>query len=200
MKLSSQISAFLLAVMVFPAGRALAGDRVCMEAESASEVEAPMALIDVSVSVKLRGDTPLKPQGDGAKPVEGASGRKYLEVAQGKGNPPKVVSGEALYVFSVDSKGQYYLWCRVWWPDECGNSFNISVDDSKSFTFGQDGTFKRWHWVKAPLRLKQLKLTKGKHSLRVKNREDGAKIDQVLLTSDRKYVPVGIEDVTSLKK
>ncbi len=72
----------------------------------------------------------------------------------------------------------------------------MSVDGNRSFSFGQDGTFKCWHWVKGPRRLKQLELKKGVHTLKLMNREDGVRVDQILLTTDRRYVPVGTEQAT----
>jgi len=42
----------------------------------------------------------------------------------------------------------------------------------------------------------KLKLTAGEHTLRIQNREDGIKVDQLLLCDDPGYVPVGVEETT----
>ena len=85
---------------------------------------------------------------------------------------------------------------RVWWEGECSNSFTMSLDDGLPFVFGEDATYNSWHWVKAPSRLKQLTLSKGKHKLTIKNREDGVRLDQVLFVMDKNHVPVDVEPVT----
>lgn len=160
------------------------GASVCLEAEAATELKAPMHVVNL-------GKEPVP-----AKAVKGASGNQYLEIPEGAGKPPEV-GGEASLSFEAPEAGTYVLWCRVWWPDGCGNSLGLSMDGGPAFTFGQDATYGKWHWWKAPARLKQLELTKGPHMLKISNREDGAILDQLLLTTDTHYVPVDIEAVTS---
>ncbi|MCF7855719.1 MAG: hypothetical protein K9N51_13040 [Candidatus Pacebacteria bacterium] len=157
-----------------------AASRVCFEGEDAETIEPPVRVVS------------------GAEAVEGASNRTYLEVPPGAGKPPQV-EGRAVYTFAVPEDGRYKLWCRVYWPDGCGNSFGMRIDDNPEFTFGQDGTYNTWHWVEAPPRLEQLELRKGTHTLTVMNREDGPRLDQVLFTTNRRYVPVAIESVTDRK-
>ncbi len=167
----------LIGLSAWPAG---AANMVCIEAEHPVEITRPMQIVDATAQPET---------------LKNASGGKYLEVPDGAGKPPEV-GGSAVYSFTIDSPGTYYLWGRVWWPDGCGNSFSMSLNDAKEFAFGQDGTEKRWHWVAAPPRLKQLELDKGTHKLVISNREDGAKIDQILLVKNRRYVPVDIEKAT----
>ncbi|MFO7870588.1 MAG: hypothetical protein R6V03_04055 [Kiritimatiellia bacterium] len=165
---------------------ALAGN-ICFEAESARKIAPPMEV------VRKAEDGP-----DAAKnpALKGASASCYIRIPEGAGNPPKVKKGEAVYSFEVSRPGVYFLWCRVWWPDECANSFTISVDGNPAFSFGGDATYKRWHWVSAPPTVKRVQLEAGKHVLRIKNREDGAAIDQILLAEAGRYVPVGREHET----
>ena len=158
-------------------------DRVCFEAESAAAVTPPMAVVTGAVAAAA-------PAG------KGASAGGYVEIAQGKGNPPEVDAGEAVYAFEAPAAGDYVLWCRVWWDNECGNSLTMVLDGGAPFSFGQDSTYECWHWAKSPPRLTQLTLQAGKHELRVKNREDGIKLDQVLLARNKRYVPVDVEKVT----
>ena len=175
-----------LAIWGLTAFTAQAIDKVCLEAETATELTAPMRVVDAE-------NPPAQAK---AKPVAGASGNKYIEIPEGAGKPPDVL-GDATFTFTIKKEGTYYLWARVYWPDGCGNSFGMSIDGAKAFTFGQDGTEKRWHWVQAPKRLKQLELEAGKHTLQVSNREDGAIVDQILLVNHKRYVPVAIEDPTT---
>ena len=179
------LAALLTSFPVLPA--AWAGDTICFDAVTAGKIEAPMEIVAASnAPVEFRD-----------KIIKGVSGGTYLEIAQGKGNPPKMTAGMASYTIQIDEEGDYVLWCRTWWLDECSNSFFINVDDANPFVFGEDSTLKTWHWVKAPSRLKQLTLAKGKHTLTIRNREDGVCLNQILLTHDKSYVPVDVEKVTT---
>ncbi len=164
-----------------------AGQTLCFDAVTAGKLEAPMEIESASnAPVELR-----------AFLAKGVPDGTYLTLAQGKGYPPAMTAGMAAFTFTIANAGDYYLWCRTWWLDECSNSFWINIDDAKPFIFGEDSTFKTWHWVRAPLRLKQLTLAQGTHTLTFRNREDGVYLNQILLTPDKKYVPVDLETVTS---
>ncbi len=152
------------------------GQSICVEAESAASVTAPM---------RVSADP-----ADAA--VKAASGGRCLDVPQGVGKPPEV-DGEAVLKLAVPDPGEYVLWARVWWLDSCGNSLTLVLDGGKPFAFGQDATYKSWHWVKGM----KVTLAAGAHELRIQNREDGVKADQVLLTRDMDYVPVGAEDAAA---
>jgi len=181
---------------------------ICVEAESADTVNAPMRIVDFKEAET----------NDAVAAVKGASKDKYLEIPRKRptkpaaepteakadaptGNtptaPPKgdcltsPKKGSASITIHIPEDGRYYLWGRAWWMDECRNSITIVVDKKPGFTFGDDRTFKCWHWVKA---LNRLKLSKGKHTFQLKQREPGVKIDQLLLADDRRYIPVGIEN------
>ena len=151
-----------------------AGVKICIEAESAPASELPMAVASNGVA--------------------GASGT-YLEIPEGAGNPPKLDAGKAAFTVDVPEDGLFTLWCRVWWEGECSNSFTVMADDQPGFLFGEDATYKVWHWVKYPVSrtVAPIKLDKGKHTLTFRNREDGVRLDQVLLSSDKRFVPVDIE-------
>jgi len=172
-------------------GTGLRGEtvRICLDATAPDQMEPPMTVGWVSNA----------PPAVRANLGRDLSTGRFLEIPQGAGNPPKVEGGAAVYTFEVPVSGEYFLWCRVWWSDECGNSFWISLNDAKPFVFGENATFKVWHWLKAPARLKQLQLEKGPQKLVIRNREDGAALSQILLTTDRNYVPVGEEPVTKDK-
>ena len=66
------------------------------------------------------------------------------------------------------------------------------VDETPSTVIGEDGTYGSWHWVKGA----RITLTAGQHVIRFQNREDGAKLDQFLLTNNSRYVPVRAETRT----
>lgn len=151
-----------------------AGVKICLEAETATSRELPM-------SVMTNG-------------IPGASGA-YLEIPEGAGNPPKLMAGKACFEIEVPEDGLFTLWCRVWWEGECSNSFTVQVDDQPGFLFGEDATYKTWHWVKYPVSrtVPPIRLAKGKHVVTFHNREDGVRLDQVLFSADKRFVPVDIE-------
>jgi len=99
-------------------------------------------------------------------------------------------TGNCVYKINVPSAGTYQLWARTNWYDGCGNSFFIIVDSNPS-SYITDGTYGRWHWVKGA----QYTLSAGQHTIRFQNREDGARLDQFLLTNGRS-VPVNAETRT----
>ena len=145
--------------------------RIVINAASAKKIAAPMRW------------------GKDAAAVKG----KFLEIPDSGKTGAKVKEGQGHAIFEFEAKedGKYYVHMRVWWTDACGNSIHVAVDDKKPIRI-QDSTYKHWHWVKA--KRKVIKLTKGKHALKVSNREDGARFDQVLLINDKEYVPQGIEE------
>lgn len=160
------------------------GATVVLEAEASSETEAPV----------VRVDTATPPAG--ATAVPGASGDAYLAIPQGAGNPPAVTTGKASYSFTLPEQGNCTLWVRAYWDDSCGNSISVQVNETAAFMI-EDSTYKTWHWVRSPPRLPQLTLPAGPVKLTIQNREDGVRIDQFLLTTDRRYVPVDIETPTA---
>ena len=116
---------------------------------------------------------------------------KCLEIPDSGAGGKKIPTGvgHAEFEFNVDKSDTYVLYIRAWWPDGCGNSVLVSIDGKKAKPI-EDSTNKIWHWVK--LRLKKYKLDKGKHTVVVTNREDGARFDQIVLTTEAASQPVGI--------
>ncbi len=153
---------------------------VLVAAESATETEAPMALVTNAVAASDIGHT--------------ASGGAWLAIPEKAGNPPKLEKGFAKYEIDIPSDGGWYLWARVLWDGECSNSFTVQIDDGAPFLFGEDMTFNVWHWVRYPVSrmAKPMALSKGRHTIVFRNREDGVALDQFLLTTEKRYVPVGI--------
>ena len=173
----------LFAIALPIAAVAAPASRVCIEAETATAIEEPCFKVSPDAIPA------------GTEFVKGASGDSYLEIPEGRGNPPKVEAGKATVTVEIPKDGAYILWARVWWEGECSNSFRVKIDDAAPFLFGEDGTFKSWHWVKFPVArtAKPIQLAKGPHTIAFMNNEDGVRIDQVALCSDKRWVPVDIE-------
>jgi len=156
---------------------------IVLEAESATELEKPMVLV--------REASPP----EGVTPVPGASAKAYLAIPQGAGNPPEVDAGKAVFEFDAPKAGLYILWIRAYWDDSCGNSVGVVINGGAPFMI-EDTTYLTWHWVRSPPRLRQLALPAGRVRLELLNREDGIRIDQILLTTNKRYIPVDIETAT----
>ena len=127
-----------------------------------------------------------------------ASGGYYIWIPlhrpHGEDESGPADSGNALFLVYFPTDARYTLWGRCHWHDGCGNSFFVYMDrDTTPAVFGDtDGTYQVWHWVKG----KSYDMTAGWHYIRWQYREDGAKLDQFLFTTDSRYVPVRAEKET----
>ena len=179
------IPAICLAATLFAAPRYLT---LCWEAEDAQNVSGK-----AWKSQKFTDD-----------PSGKVSGKRVLSVPHytpGE-HPPK---DEVIYKVKVPQDGIYYLWARTYWVNGCGNSFFMQIEgyDSGDWIIGGDGTYNSMHWVclndggnnsgnPRPLQLK-----KGTVTFTVGAKESATKIDQFLLTTDRKLTPANIYKPTA---
>jgi len=128
-------------------------------------------------------------------PSKGCDGNVHHHIA--KEGTPERTTGSAQVEFEVETGGDYLLWIRKWTCCSCGDSFSVKIDDRKPFTFGNQGTTHRhWSWLahQGGDGKVRLKLTKGKHTLKIINRgESGFRIDQIIFWADHKRVPQGQE-------
>lgn len=164
---------------LFGAAMSYAGN-VVVEAEAAVATEQPVAVV---TNAAASGDVEHL-----------ASGKAFLVIPEGAGNPPKLNKGFAKYEIEIPATGEYRLWARVKWEGECSNSFTVEIDGNPAFIL-EDMTFGKWHWVKYPVSklAKLIDLEKGPHTVVFKNREDGVALDQILFAPDKRFVPVGIQ-------
>lgn len=90
------------------------------------------------------------------------------------------------YDLDVTNGGKFYIWLLSYGPDDSADSFSVQIDSGKTTvaSLPRDG----WGWKRTS---GTFVLSNGAHSLLIKNREDGASVDQILLTSDTRYKPVG---------
>ncbi len=183
MKLTVLASLSLVWTLLAASGSA----QIVLEAETAIATEAPLVVVSAD-------RVP-----NGSVFVPGASGGSYLEIPEKAGNPPKLDKGFARFEFDLAADGEYILWGRVWWEGECSNSFLVQIDDGAPFLFGENATYRTWHWVKYPVArmTPPIKLKQGRHVLLFKNREDGVRLDQIVLSPNKRFVPVDIEQATA---
>jgi len=116
----------------------------------------------------------------------------YIYAPNGTCNQDSSSSVMATYQVKVLKEGIYVLWGRVQAPDYAGDSFFVQIDDGFNYLW-EIKVGKSWHWDAANDRNGSdpvtFALDKGKHTIKVKVREDGAKIDKILLTNDLDFVP-----------
>ncbi|MFW5915629.1 MAG: hypothetical protein ACOCTQ_04060 [Planctomycetota bacterium] len=135
---------------------------------------------------------------EGAAESEDGQEIVYLGVPAGTcGEEDDPTEHQAVLDVEVEESGTYYPWARVWWADSCGNSIEIRVEDDgeevDSFRI-TDGSYEWWHWL--PMAGSGgLQLDAGAYTLRVVNREDGARLHRILLVNEdyESYTPTGPE-------
>jgi len=161
--------------------------RILLNPTNAAKVEAPMVLTaDKKAS---GGKCLLVPDGPGDKEINPGWDPTKEKEPTGK--------GFAVFKFNVPKDGKYYLWARANWHSGCANSVWVRFDGGTPHKLGDDGTYRRWHWVMfISRRHPTFRLKKGEHTLMIVNREDGTRIDQIILTpkGPKDYIPVGVEE------
>jgi hypothetical protein len=123
-----------------------------------------------------------------------ASSGGFIWVQDGWGNlwNPNVERCYAEYSFEVPADGEYIIWGRIKGTKAGDDSFYVSVDNGDWAVW--DTSFsKSWVWDKVSNRKVAdpviYYLKAGEHILIIKEREDGTKIDQIVITNDMEYVP-----------
>jgi hypothetical protein len=96
----------------------------------------------------------------------------------------------------VPAAGAYYLWARILTPTPSDDSFFFRIRQGPKEllprTDWQPGTHKNWEWAPVELgaaKQRALMLPAGMVVLEVICREDGSKMDQLLLTPDAHWKP-----------
>jgi len=123
-----------------------------------------------------------------------AAGDKYIMVPDGNGShySSPMPEGRATYTFDVPAEGVYQLWGRIN-AQSNGNSFWVIVDGGAPYYWAVDIKWD-WDWFMlsdyetGPL---TVNLSAGTHTIEVVWREDGTRLDKLLLTGDLDYVPSG---------
>jgi hypothetical protein len=117
---------------------------------------------------------------------ERASDNGYIYAPNGSGNQYTPGSAMAIYKVHIVKAGEYILWGRVSASDINSDSFFVQIDDGFDSLWavepGND-----WHWDKVNDRGNFdpviYTLARGEHTIKIKLREDGTRIDKLLLTN-----------------
>lgn len=127
---------------------------------------------------------------------ENASGGLYIYGASG--NP---YQGRAEYTFNIAEESTYVIWTRVYAPSGQEDSFFFVVDGSADTTLFDISTpYATWRWKQLEDRTKgkfRQILTAGEHTLSIVKRENMARLDKIIITSDQSFVPSGFQSGTT---
>jgi len=130
-----------------------------------------------------------------------ASVGRYITVASGfnsQSAPPSNEEGVATYHFNIGTGGTYRIWGRVIAPSPNDDSFWVRMEKagtpgSTLVRWNDITPGNNWHWAlvvndgeTAP---KQFNLATGEHDLQISYREDGAKLDVLVITNDTSFNP-----------
>lgn len=118
-----------------------------------------------------------------------ASGGKYVEVKNGynSNNSVPAEDGWITYTFTVEKAGDYNFWVRTICPDPNGDSFWFKMDDNSFTQWNGIPLSTQWTWNKSNT---VYTLSSGTHTFVVAYREDGTRLDRMLLTNSS-VEPVG---------
>jgi hypothetical protein len=126
-----------------------------------------------------------------------ASGGQYVMVAAGNNSQTAApASGYATVSFVAPTAGTYKVWARVIDPANTDDSFWVRMDGGAWVNWNNIALGSTWHWDEVhdsgnADTVVQYSLAAGTHSLSFAYREDGAKLDRVLITDDLAFVPSG---------
>ena len=139
-------------------------------------------VIEVEAAQNLSGSMTIADDPD-------VGGGKFVYVpARDKNAEP---TGRLEFTLDVPVQGEAYFWFRTLWKSECNNSVFLQVPGRPRIEVGEDGNYKRWHWVRVP---GTVPLEDGSQKIVITEREDDVGIDQIVVTTNKRFVPVEIEE------
>jgi len=102
-------------------------------------------------------------------------------------------SPELQYTLYFTNTGVYTVWLRGYAPNAAGDSVYVGLDNQPVITL--TGFLPRvWSWSQAasPSGIATVEITEpGLYTLNVWRREDGFRLDRIVLTTDNSYIPTG---------
>jgi PKD repeat protein len=117
-----------------------------------------------------------------------ASGGQYVEVPQGMGNNSNDATrggpGQVSFSINIPQAGTYALWARVLAADSNNDSFYVTSSGSLLLEWDIPDS-SSWRWRKVI----DVTRSAGIFNLEFRQREDGTKLDQIILTDDLSFVP-----------
>lgn len=97
------------------------------------------------------------------------------------------------YIFRIPEQGDYFVWCRAYAEKGNQNSYKVRINNGRAWNAnlveGED--FGEWVWV--PLKhgrsTDPFKFEEGQNELWIKFREEGLKLDKILITGQADFIP-----------
>jgi hypothetical protein len=104
-----------------------------------------------------------------------------------------ITSPELHYTINFATAGTYYVWLRGYSPNGAGDSVYVGLDNELTTTILTGFVPREWIWANTtPYGLAMIEIIKpGLHTLHLWQREDGLRIDRIVLTTDINYHPIG---------
>jgi hypothetical protein len=160
------------------------------------DAEGPPPPTNVRLYLEAEGGTVTSPMQNLADAA--ASGGRYITVAAGnesKATPP--TNGHAVIPFTLPIAGTYRFWGRAIAANDGDDSFWVRVDGGAWINWNDIAVGTSWHWDRvtndaAGNAVVSLALAAGNHTLTIAYREDGARLDRLLVTNEPDFVPTGL--------
>lgn len=111
-----------------------------------------------------------------------ASGGRYVTVKSGNNSNSSAPADDAGLIkirFHISSPSTYTLWLRTICPSPNDDSFWMRIDEEEWTMWNGIPNSKVWQWNKCP---RSYTMLEGDHVLQIGYREDGAKLDRLLLS------------------
>ena len=125
---------------------------------------------------------------------DACASRGYLHVPDEHSNAKYVYDAAAHMEIEVPADDDYVIWARTMGLDGKSDSFFIAVDDGEKqqWAVGRSKGEPEWQWARIEA-LMPARLSAGKHVLHVHSREDGTRLDKLIVTNDPFFVPVQLQ-------
>src|SRR5690606_31482700 len=102
------------------------------------------------------------------------------------------------YEVTFETPGTYYVWAQMYGPSGADNSIHVGLDGEPA-TYGHEGmsASNRWGWVNEVEKRRGRKDVTvyvpraGTYTLNLWMREDGVRVDKLVLARDHRYKPQG---------
>ncbi len=126
-----------------------------------------------------------------------SSGGKHIEIPAGAGDNLKDATsggpGQVRFSISVPESGTYFLWARTLAPAgaRLKGSFYVIANGARVREWSVPRS-KTWEWHKVA----KISLSAGLFNLAFRQRHDGTKLDRIILSNDRQFVPDESSDFT----
>jgi hypothetical protein len=124
-----------------------------------------------------------------------ASNGSYIEVLAGNDSKTTMPASEGVTSlnFITEGSGTFRIWARVQAPTDGDDSFWVKMDNGSAIKWNEIPLGSSWHWVlvkaEGASNPATFSLSAGAHTLNIAYREDGTRLDAVVVTSDNAFDP-----------